>query len=87
MHSNDPNSLSFKTNLDLIKVRKLQQQDMHISEIITKCKSMKCDKTLYYLDEHGTVYRKIKDRANIFHAVMVPQTLQPYILYGYSNTL
>ena len=31
--------------------------------------------------------KKIKDGSNIFHAIMVPQTLQPYILYESHNAL
>ena len=73
-HLEDPNSLSFKGSLDLTKVRQLQQHDTHISEIITKCKPKKCNKTLYYMDKQGTAYRKIKDGPHIFHTVMVPQT-------------
>ena len=70
-----------------MKVWHLQQQDAHISEIVTKWKSKKCDKTLYYLDKHGIWYRKIMDGPNIFHAAMVPQTLQPYILHESHNAL
>ena len=44
-------------------------------------------KTLYFLDDHGTVYRKMKDGSNVSHAIMVPQNLQPYILYENHNTL
>ena len=38
-------------------------------------------KAPYYLDEHSTVYRKAWDGSSIFHAIMVPQKLQSYILY------
>ena len=68
-------------------MRKLQQQDVHISKIVTKFMSKKCDKTVYYLNEYGVAYREIKDGPNIFHAVMVPQTLQPYILPESHNAL
>ena len=37
--------------------------------------------------DNGIAYRKIKDGSNIFHAVMVPQTLQPCILYKSHNVL
>ena len=39
------------------------------------------------MDEHGIIYRKIRDGPIIFHAIMVPNTLQPYILYECHNTL
>ena len=81
MHSEDSNPLSLNSNLDLMKIRYLQQQDTHISEIIDKCKSKKCEKTLYYLDEHSITYRKIKLDKIFFHMIMVLQTLQPFILY------
>ena len=58
---------------------------MHISKIVTKCKSKNYDKILYYLDEHGVEYRKNEDESNIFHVAMVPQSLQPYILYENHN--
>ena len=62
-------------------IKQLQQQDGHITKITEKCKSKKNDKTSNYLDEHGITYRKIMDRPNIFHAIMVPNTLQAYIYY------
>ena len=86
-HSKDHNPSPFKFNLDMTNVKQLQQQDVHITEIATKCKSKKWDKTLYYSDEHGIVYRKIKDGSNIFHVIMVLQMLQPYILYDSHNAL
>ena len=43
-------------------------------------------KTIYFLNEHGIAYTKIKDGSNIFHTIMVPQTLQCYILYDSHNT-
>ena len=70
-----------------MKVKQLQPQDVHLSEIIMKCKYKKCDKTLCHLDEHGIACRKIKDGPNIFHAVMLSQTLQPYIPYESHNAL
>ena len=63
------------------KVKHLQQQDTHITEIATKCKSRKWNKTLYFLEEHGIIFWKIKDRSNIFHAIMVPQIMQTHFLY------
>ena len=87
MHSGDSNPLYLNSSLDLTKIRYIQQQDTHISEIVDKCKSMKYDKILYYLHEHGIAYAKIKDGQNIFHAIMVPQMLQPYILYEIHNPL
>ena len=83
----DCKSLSFKSYLDLTKLRKLQQQNVHISQIVAKCKAKKYDKILYYLDEHGIVYSKIKHRPNIFYAVIASQTLQPHILYETHNAL
>ena len=68
-HLKDPSP--FKCNLDPTKVKQLQHQDMHISKIITMCKSKNVIRH-YYLDEHGIAYRKIKHGPNIFHAVMVP---------------
>ena len=41
----------------------------------------------YYLDKHGITYGKSRDGPNIFHAIMVPNTLQPYILYESDNAL
>ena len=70
----------------ITKVKQLQQ-DTHINYITTKFQSRKWDKTLYFLDEHGIIYRKIKDESNIFHSIMVPQTLEPYILYMSYNAL
>ena len=46
---------------------------------------MKNEKIPYYLDEHGIVYTKIRDGPNIFHAIMVPTALQPYIGKGCLN--
>ena len=57
-------------------------------KIITKCRSQHHnDKTPYYLDEYNIAFRKIRDGLNIFHAIMVPQNLQPYILYKSHNAL
>ena len=39
--------------------------------------SMKNDKIPYHLDEHDFTYRKIRDRLNIFHTIMVFNALQP----------
>ena len=60
---------------------------MHISKIINKSKSKYHDKTPYYFDEHGIAYRKFKDGSNIFHTVMVPQSLETIILYESYNAL
>ena len=60
---------------------------MHISKVIYKCKSKKNDKTLYYLDQHGTTYRKSRDGPTIFHATMVLVALQPYISYESHNAI
>ena len=43
--------------------------------------------TPYYLEKHGIMYRKIRDEPNIFHAIIVPNTLQSYILYECHNAL
>ena len=40
-----------------------------------------------FFNKHGIMYRQIEDRPHIFHAIMVPQTLQPYILYESHNAL
>ena len=61
----------------MTKVKQLQQEDTHITDIATKCKSKKWDKTLYIFDKHGIVYKRIKDRSNIFNANMVPKAFQP----------
>ena len=45
------------------------------------------DKIPYYLDKHGIIYRKIRDRPNSFHAIVVPNALQSYILYESDNAL
>ena len=58
VHSENHDPLKYK--LDLAKIKQLQGKDMHLSKIITKCKSQHChNKTPYYLDEHGIAYRKI----------------------------
>ena len=79
--------IPFKCNLDLTKVKQLQQQDMHISKLITEFKSKNHDKTLCYLDEDSIAYGKIKDGSNIFHIVVIPETLLPNILYESHNAL
>ena len=74
--------------LDLTEVKQLQGQDTHLSKIIEKCTSHSHhDKTSYHLDENGIVYRKVRDGSNIFHVIMFPQKLQPYILYECSHAL
>ena len=45
------------------------------------CKSTKNEKMPYYLDEYGIIHRDIRDKPNIFQGIMVPNALQPYILY------
>ena len=60
---------------------------MHITKIIDEGKSKKNDTTPYYLDKHGITSRKIRGGLNIFHTVMVCNTLQPYIFYKIHNTL
>ena len=72
-------------HLDLQKLKQLQQQDENITKLIAKCKSSKKNETSYHLDKH--IYRKIRDRPNIFHAIMVPKNLQPRILYECHNAL
>ena len=84
-HIIDPYSLLTMYNLDPEKIKQLQQQEGHITKIIDKCKSQKNNKTPYYQDEHGITYGKIRDGSNIFHAIMVPNILQPYILYKSHN--
>ena len=73
--------------LDIIEVKQVQGQDIHLSQIIQKCKSQHHhDKTPYHLDKHGIAYRKVWNGPNICHAIMVPQKLQPCILYeSYSS--
>ena len=40
------------------------------------------------MDEHGIICRKIRDGPNIFHAIVVPNALQPYIFFiGNHNAL
>ena len=52
-----------------------------MSEIIVKCKSKHYhDKTPYHLDDHGIAYRKVKDRSNDFHAIMVPPNFPTFCL-------
>ena len=48
---------------------------------------MKNEKIPYHLDECGITCRKIGDRPNIFHEIMVPNALQPYNLYESHNAL
>ena len=71
-NSRDLNPSSLKWNIDMTKVKLLEQQDTHIAEIATKCKSKKWDITLYFLNEHATVYQNTKDGSNIVHVIMVP---------------
>ena len=71
------NSLPCICNFDLQKIKWLQDEDEYIAKLIDKCKSTKHYKIPFYLDEHGIIYRKIRDRPNIFHTIMVPNTLQP----------
>ena len=71
-------------NLDPEKVMQVQQ-DEHITKIIDKCKS-KNDKTPYYWDEHCIREMLGMDQI-LFHAIIVPYTLQPYILYESHNAL
>ena len=74
--------------LDLTEVKQLQWQGTHLSTIIAKCTSHSHhNETPYYLDDNGIVYRKVRDGSNIFHNIMVPQKLQPYILYECHNAL
>ena len=74
-------------NLESTIIIQLPKQDMNISKIFDKCKSMKNDKPPYYLEEYGITYRKNRDWPNIFHTFMVPNTLQPFILYKSNNAL
>ena len=39
------------------------------------------------MDEHGIICRKVRDGPNIFQAIMIAKTLQPYILYMCHNAL
>ena len=39
------------------------------------------------MNENSITYRKIREGPNIFHAIMVPNTLQPFILYECHNAL
>ena len=80
------NSLPHACNLDQENLKQLQQHE-YITKLNAKYKSAKNNETPYYLDEHGITYRKIRDRPNIFHAIMVPIALQPYILYECHNAL
>ena len=74
--------------LDPPGVKLLQGHDIHLSKNIVKCKSQHHhDKILNHLDEHGVVYRKVWEGSNIFHAIMIPQKLQTYILYESHNAL
>ena len=83
----DTNSLPCICNLGLEKIKQLQKLDEHIARIIDKCKSMRNDKIPYHLDEHGITYREIRDGPNVFHAIMIPDALQSYILYESHNAL
>ena len=73
-------SLPHTCNLNLQKSKQLQQQDENITKLIAKCMSSKNNETPYHLDKQGIIYTKIRDGHNIFHAIMVPKTLQLYIL-------
>ena len=66
-HSRDPNPSSFKCNLDITKVKQLQQQDTHITEIATKCKRKMWDKdTLFVGWTWYCIQKKNKDAGQIF---------------------
>ena len=80
-------SLSHTCSLDLQKLNQLQHQNENITKLSAKCKSGKNNESPYHLDEHGIIYRKIRDGPNSFHASMVPKTLQPYIFYECHNAL
>ena len=45
----------YPVHLDMKKVKELQQNDTHITDIATNCKSMKWDRTLCFLDNYGTI--------------------------------
>ena len=53
VHSKDHDPSSFKCNIDMTKVKQLQQQDTHTTEIATKCKSKKWNKPHYYWTNMG----------------------------------
>ena len=74
MHTLKTGHSPFKCSLGMTKVKQSQQQDIHIGEIPTKCKS-KSGAKYYYLNEHWIVYRKLKDGPDTFHTDMVPQAL------------
>ena len=40
-----------------------------------------------YFKEHVITYKKIRDGPKTFQPIMVPNTLQPYILYECHNAL
>ena len=46
--SKDPHPSPFKCNLDMTKVKQLQQQGVYLAEIAIKCKSKKWDETLLF---------------------------------------
>ena len=74
--------------LDLDEVKQFQGQDPHLSKIIIKCTfHSHHDKTPFYLAGNRVVYRKVRDRSNIFHIIMIPQKVQTYILYECQNAL
>ena len=79
-HIIDTNSLSCLCNLDPEKQSSYNNMG-HITKITKICKSKKNEKIPYYLDEHGITYRKIRDGPNVFHAILVPNALQPFISY------
>ena len=81
------NALETPFTFDIEKVKQLQQQDTHIADIVTKCKSMKWEETTISWMNMVLYTEKIKDGTNISHVIMVPQTLQPYILYKSYNPL
>ena len=86
-HIVDANSFSHIYNLYPTKIKQLKQQDIHISKLLINVNQRKLNKKPYCLDEHGITYRKKRDGPNIFHTIMVPNTLQPYILYESHNAL
>ena len=42
---------------------------------------MKQNKGDYKLDPHGTLYKKIEDHEKEFRALIVPESIQKYVLY------
>ena len=73
---------------DQEEIRKLQETDPHYTKLIENMKlKNKRSKGDYSLDPHEALYKKIKDHEKEFRALILPKTIQIYVLYKSHNSL